>query len=428
MTTQRPSTSQPPADHGDSVPVAPLKGLRVVEIGQILAAPLAGMILGDLGATVIKVERPGSGDPSRSFGPPFIEDSAYYFHSLNRNKKSVVLDLSQESGRAVLYSLLSAADILIHNHVQPVAESLGIDEPTVRLHAPDISYVQIGAREDGTSRSLDMLAQAEAGAMAITGWEGQPPVKSQVPIADITTGLYAAVGALAALRHKYVTGDAGYLAASLFGSTVASLPFHWGSLIDGGGAHRFGNGHPTIVPYNTYESADARHVAMAVVTERQWDACCTALELDSACQAPHLSTNRGRVAARAVIDKSIAAAIQRMPAREATERLTAAGVPVTLVQTLGEVFDAGASAFRTLDTPGGAAVRVPGSPIVSIPPWPRHDAAAPRLGADSRAVLAELGYPGDEIDSLVRAGAVGASDARPPETDAIKEESGAGHE
>lgn len=426
MTSDVPAPDSESAGRAESGPVAPLKGVRVVEIGQVLAAPVAGMILGDLGASVVKVERPGGGDPSRSFGPPFVDGSAYYFHSLNRNKQSLVLDLRGEPGRAVLYSLLSAADILIHNHVQQVAENLGIDEPAVRAHAPEIAYVQIGAHEDGASRSLDMLAQAEAGAMAITGWEGQPPVKAQVPIADITAGLYAAVAALAALRHKYVTGDASHFAASLFGSTIASLPFHWGSLIEGAGDQRFGNGHPSIVPYNTYESADGRHVALAAVTERQWQACCKALVLDGRCLDAGLATNRGRVAARTVIDQGIAAAIGRMRATEAAERLSTAGVPATLVRSLAEVFEDGATAFRSLDVPGADTVRVPGPPIVSIPPWPGPESAAPRLGHDSRAVLAELGYLDNEIESLVRAGVVGTDEASPPETGVMREESGAG--
>jgi crotonobetainyl-CoA:carnitine CoA-transferase CaiB-like acyl-CoA transferase len=390
-----------------------LRGVRVVEIGQVLAAPMAAMALADLGATVIKIEKPHGGDPSRGFGPPFFDGSAYYFHSVNRNKKSVVLDLASAAGRQILYALLKTTDVVIHNHVQPVAEKLGIDEVTIRRIIPEIAYVQIGAHGgDKSQRSLDMLIQAEAGAMALTGWDGSPPVKSQVPIADVTAGLYAAVAALAALRHKYTTGMASSSTTSLFGSVIASLPFHWGSLISGGqGEVRYGNAHAAIVPYNTYKTYDGNHIALAAVTERQWRALTEALQLNELFRSPDLCVNSGRLAARSLIDEAIASKISNLMASETIRELTAVGVPAAQVKSMEDVYRSNGDLFTSIGSENGQLIPVPASPIKVAGTNGAARSGAPRLGQHSRPVLADVGFSSQEIDSFIAAGVVGVSSA-----------------
>jgi len=376
---------------------APLTGIRVVESGQVLAAPLAGMILADLGATVTKIERPVSGDPSRQFGPPFVDGDAYYYHSLNRNKNSRTLDLHEQRDRGSLYSLIAKSDVFIHNHVTTSAARLGIDEKSIRAANPNIIYIEISGYGANDSRdglqSLDMLVQAESGAMAMTGWPDRPPVKSAVPIADVVAGLYAVITALAALHSRLATGEAAQCAVSLLNSTIASLPFHWGALLAGGPEpSRMGNGHPTIVPYNTYLARGGRYVALAVVNERQWRDCCLALNIPALTQNAEFATNAGRVARRQEIDARFGEAIADMNADDVVSALRASNVPASLVRSPAEVISpaGGRAAFVQLfasnDTGDGQAdstlteLLVPGPPYTINGVQPSGHMRGPRLG------------------------------------------------
>jgi crotonobetainyl-CoA:carnitine CoA-transferase CaiB-like acyl-CoA transferase len=381
---------------------APLAGIRVVESGQVLAAPLAGMVFADLGAHVTKIERPLGGDPSRGFGPPFIDGDAYYYHSLNRNKVSLTLDLRTDADRQRLYQLIADSDVFVHNHVEPAARKLGVDESSIRAANPDIIYVAIAAYGGHDSRnelqSLDMLIQAESGAMAMTGWADRPPVKAAVPIADVVAGLYAVITGIASLRARAVTGEAADCSVSLLDSTIASLPFHWGDVFFGGrDPARRGNGHPTIVPYNTYPARAERYVALAVVNERQWQDCCSALGLPLLASDPALQTNAGRVAARDKIDTELSRAIAGRNANDVVAELRAVRVPVSMVRTPSEVIAAMATAqsFVPLpptvapegpaNGPDGADLLVPGPPYTISGVRPVRPQRAPRLGTGARA-------------------------------------------
>jgi crotonobetainyl-CoA:carnitine CoA-transferase CaiB-like acyl-CoA transferase len=319
-----------------------LSGLRILDFSRVLAGPFATMMLADLGAEVIKVERPGVGDETRSWGPPRdTRGRATYFLSVNRNKSSVALDLSTDAGRERAHELVRSAEVIVENFRPGVMDSLGLGWSALRAARPELVYCSITGFGDGEGARLpgyDLLVQALGGLMSITGEPGGEPQKVGVALVDVLTGLYACTGILAALRHRDATGEGQRVQVDLFSCLLASL-VNQGSAYTVAGVvpHRMGNAHPSISPYALYPTGDGE-IVLAVGNDRQFSALCATLGAPELSGDPRFASNPARVAHR---DELRAALVQRLSARSAGEwadALTAARVPAGVVNDIAGAF------------------------------------------------------------------------------------------
>jgi crotonobetainyl-CoA:carnitine CoA-transferase CaiB-like acyl-CoA transferase len=365
----------------------PLDGLRVIDASRVLAGPFATMLLADLGADVVKVEPP-DGDETRGWGPPWWGDPSdrrsAYFASVNRNKRSVVIDLHTDIGRALVHRLLGSADLLVHNYRPATAARLGLDTDGLRARHPRLVLATVsgypGAAADRPA--YDLLAQAVSGLMSVTGDPDGPPTKAGVALLDLIAGLECAVGALAALVGR---GRVGHVDVGLVEAGVTSLVNVLGNhLADGREPTRHGNAHPNIVPYQAFEAADGPMV-VAVGNDAQYARLLAVLDLEP---DPAHATNPQRLAAREVVVGRIGAAIRRRSRSELLDALAAADVPSGPVSTVSEALAAlGGDAW--LEARDG--IRMAPAPIRldgTLPPVRR---APPRLGEHTDEVLAGLG-------------------------------------
>jgi crotonobetainyl-CoA:carnitine CoA-transferase CaiB-like acyl-CoA transferase len=332
--------------------------IRVLDLSRALAGPLAAMTLADLGAHVIKVERPGRGDDTRGWGPPFHEGGlSAYFLSVNRNKLSLALDLGDPRDRATLLDLLATADVLIENFRPGALERLGLDVQELLTRYPTLVWCTISGFGPDVERSgYDLVVQAESGWMSITGQPEGPPIKSGVAITDILAGKDAAIGVLATLlqrEHGPLPAERRRLSVSLFHSAVAALVnVAQNVLVTGSDARRWGNAHPSLVPYQLFETADEAMV-IAVGSDVQWRGLCNALELEDLGADPDLATNAGRVAQRERVVAAIAERLRKHGAEHWMAKLQAAAVPAGVVRSVG-----------------AALKRVPSSRLLGVaPPW-----------------------------------------------------------
>jgi crotonobetainyl-CoA:carnitine CoA-transferase CaiB-like acyl-CoA transferase len=329
----------------------PLSGTVVVDLSRALAGPHAGMMLGDLGARVIKVETPGTGDDTRGWGPPFVapegagpdgsQRQSTYFLSCNRNKESVALDLKSENGRTVLEALVGRADVLLENFRPGVLDRLGFS--TSRLHDlnPRLVVLSIsGFGHDGPEggrAGYDQIAQGEAGLMSLTGSGPDDPQRVGVPIGDLLAGMYGAYGVLAALLDRERTGRGQVVRASLLSAIVGVHAFQgtrWTVAGEVGRAQ--GNHHPSIAPYGLFHCADGA-VQIAVGSEGLWRKFCAEFGLDP--DAPGMATNAERVASRDAVIRVVEGAFASSATADLLPRLAAAGIPAGKVRTLDEVYE-----------------------------------------------------------------------------------------
>jgi crotonobetainyl-CoA:carnitine CoA-transferase CaiB-like acyl-CoA transferase len=342
----------------------PLSGIRVLDLTRVLAGPLSTMLLGDLGADVIKVERPGRGDDTRGWGPPFDArgESAYYL-SVNRNKYSIALDLGSERDRGTAISLLSEADVVVENFLPGTLDRFGLtSEDALRRH-PELIWCTITGFGGGSQRpGYDFVIQAESGWMAITGEPSGEPVKSGIALADLIAGKDATIAILAALVGRARKAPAErHLVVSLAESARAALVnVAQNALVSGEEAGRWGNAHANLVPYQLFRALD-RPIVVAVGNDEQWIACTKALELPALGQDTELSTNRGRLANRARIVSVMQTQLGRRPASEWLGALAAANVPSGIVKTVLEAIeDAGdASPLSGMPSSVGGRKRLP---------------------------------------------------------------------
>ncbi len=350
----------------------PLAGLKVVELARILAGPWAGQLLADLGAEVIKVERPGSGDDTRSWGPPFVtgpdgEDlSAAYFHACNRGKKSVAIDIESESGREQVRALAAGADVVIENFKVGGLARYGLDFSSLSTINPGLIYCSItGFGQTGPYASragYDFIIQGMGGAMSLTGEPDGAPQKAGIAYADIFTGLYSTVAILAALRERDRTGIGAHIDMALLDTQVAVLAnqaLNW--MISGKVPHRMGNGHANLVPYQAFKVADGE-VIVAVGNDRQFARLCQILGLAELAQHERFRTNPARVANRAALIPLLESAMRTRGRQEFSGALEAAGIPAGPINTVDAVFADPHVVARGLQLQGS----IPGlpSPIV----------------------------------------------------------------
>ncbi len=354
----------------------PLTGIRVLDLTRVLAGPLCTMALGDLGADVIKVERPGTGDETRGWGPPFdAAGQSAYFLAVNRNKLSVALDLELDDDRGVLLHLLTDADVVVDNFLPGTLERRGLDPlALLRSHPRLIWCTLTGFDSDPSRPGYDFVVQAESGWMAITGEPEGDPMKIGVALADVVAGKDAAVAILGSLvgRATERSAEERRLTVSLAHSAVAALVnVAQNTLVSGAEPIRWGNGHPNLVPYQLFEAED-RPLALAVGNDAQWLACCRALGLDREAADPRLATNAGRVRHRAEVVSAVATALRGRQAADWLARLRDGGVPAGVVRRVSEALaEVAADAGHGISPRSPASVRRP-------PPHLNQDGAAVR--------------------------------------------------
>lgn len=394
--------------HGAAHP-GPLSGVRVLDLSRVLAGPYAAMVLSDLGADVIKVERPGAGDDTRGWGPPFHGTDATYFLSINRNRRALALDLTDPAGREVVACLARHADIVLENYLERNLTALGL--AAVRDACQETTWVSVrGAGSDGPDAALpgyDVMAQARSGLMHVTGQPDGPATKVGVAITDVVAGLHAAVAALAGLsasaRGAVV---APRIEVPLLETTLAALVNQAANhLIAGRDPARLGNDHPNLAPYGPLPCAD-RDLVLGAGNDRQFASLAAVLGLPD---EPRFRTNASRVAHRSELHEALGAALRTRTAAAWSVELGAAGVPCTVVQSVSEAFAdqqvAATDLVQTVEHPAGP-VRLVGSPFRIDGARPRVRSAPPSLGRDTDEILTGLGVDQATVAALRTEGVV----------------------
>lgn len=379
-----------------------LAGVKVLDLSRILAGPTCTQLLGDMGASVLKIENPVTGgDDTRQWGPPYVTDAdgnpsdlSAYFMSANRNKKSVAVDITTTEGQATIRRLAAEADILIENFKPGGLAKYGLDYATLSQDLPGLVYCSIsGYGQTGPNSSkpgYDLMAQGYGGIMSLTGEPTGAPMKVGVGIADVMCGMYATVGILAALRHAERTGEGQQIDIALVDAQVSWLINEGVNYLTSGNVpQRRGNGHPNIVPYDVYETSDG-HVILAVGNDSQFTRFCGFLRLDDLPNDPRFATNPARLEHRDALNAILRPALLTHDTETVIRELEALKVPVGPVQTLDQVFDSDQVAAREMQIDMDAApgpVHLIGNPLnfSRTPVTYRH--APPTFGADTDAVL-----------------------------------------
>jgi formyl-CoA transferase len=393
----------------------PLEGLRVVDLTRVLSGPYCTMQLGDLGAEVIKVEQPGKGDDTRAFAPPYQGDQAAYFLSVNRNKKSITLDMKSAAGKEVLWRLIDKSDILVENFRPGAMDRLGFGYEAVRRRRPAMVYASIsGFGSSGPQKDrpgYDVIVQGEAGVMDLTGPREGAPYKVGTAIGDLVSGLYAAQGILAALLTAKATGRGQHVGISMYEAVASLLTFNASIYFaTGDSPRRRGNEHPTIVPYETFEAADG-WINLGVANDDLWQRFCRAAEAPDLAANPRFAKAADRVRNREVLVPLVRALIRQRTRDEWMARLEAAGVPSGAIRTVGEACDGDLLKARGMiaemkHASAGVVKAVKNAVHLSATPLDAY-VAPPRLGQHTREVLTGLlGYGPAECDELVRDGVV----------------------
>lgn len=384
---------------------AALAGIRVLDLSRVLAGPWSTQILADLGADVVKVEAPGRGDDTRAWGPPFLKGadgqdeigtSAYYL-AANRNKRSIAVDFADPAGAALLRELAMKADIVIENFKVGGLKKYGLDWESLRAVKPGLVYCSVtGFGQTGPYASrggYDFVAQGMGGFMAITGEEGGQPLRAGVAMADVTTGLYATISILAALRHAERTGEGQHIDISLLDTQIACLAnqaMNW--LVGGVDPGRLGNRHPTVVPYKTFDVADGT-IIIAIGNDGQFRAFCALMGVPQLAQDERFVTASARLINRDAIEAEVQRLVANEPGLPLIDRLAAAGVPAGPVNKVSEVF---ADPFITARNVVHDFVRADGAHIPSVA-FPGKLSATPatmrrpppRVGEDEQSILAD---------------------------------------
>ncbi|HUG87610.1 MAG TPA: CoA transferase [Actinomycetota bacterium] len=363
----------------------PLEGVRVADLSRVLAGPLCTMVLADLGADVVKVERPGVGDETRSWGPPFVGEDAAYFLSVNRGKRSVELDLKAEEGSRAARELILRSDVLVENFRPGTMERLGLDPESLRAEHPGLvvcSITAMGERADPRAAGYDLVMQAMTGLMSVTGPAGGEPTKVGVALLDVIAGLYAATGIAAALRERERTGRGRHVSVSLFDAGVAALVNQAANHLLGQEVPGpMGNAHPNIAPY---ESLRARGgpLILAAANDGLFARACEVLGRPALPADPRFARNADRVRNRTALREVLEEALATRTPDEWVRRLIEAGVPAAPVRDLAAVFgsEEGRAAIQDIEDPVRGLLRLVRSPILIDGADPTATRPPPLLG------------------------------------------------
>lgn len=392
-----------------------LSGVRIVDLTRMLAGPYASMLLADLGAEVIKIEDTRGGDPTRKIGPPFVQGESGYFMGVNRNKRSVALDLRTEEGRRVLYDLVRVSDVVFNNFRPGTMERLGCSHETLSEINPRIIYCSLtGFGETGPFRdrpAFDLAIQAVSGAMSITGEPGRPPVRMGVPMGDLGGSLFCAFAISAALYARDKTGQGQYLDVGLMDCMISLLTYvgqyH---LIDGKVPGPIGSAHQSVVPYRAFATKDI-YIVVAVFVDKFWCAFCKVLGIDELADDPRFADNGQRREHREELDDILERIFVTKSGDEWVKLLSDAGVPCSPINTLDRVFSEPQVATRDMlvetEHPRAGRIRSIGNPVKTTASAERRSAAAPLLGQHTDEVLREvLKYAPKRILELRKEGVI----------------------
>jgi crotonobetainyl-CoA:carnitine CoA-transferase CaiB-like acyl-CoA transferase len=395
--------------------------LRVLDMTRVLAGPWCTQLLADLGADVVKVERPGSGDDTRAWGPPYLRDAAgrdtaeaAYYLAANRNKRSITVDITHPQGQAIVRALAAQADVLVENYKVGQLAGYGLDYAALSAVNPRLVYCSItGFGQDGPHAAragYDFIIQAAAGFMSVTGERDGAPQKAGVAISDVMTGLYAAAAILAALAHRERSGRGQHLDLALYDvmlATLANMTTNY--LTTGRAPGRSGNAHPNIVPYQVFDAADGALV-VAVGNDAQYVRFCEVIGAPALGRDARYARNADRVRNRDELVPQLAERVRLRPVADWISALDAAGVPCGPINDLAQAFADPQVAARGLrvDLPHPLAGRVAlaGNPIHASETPPVYERAPPLLGEHTDEVLRDLGYDAAAISALRAAGAV----------------------
>jgi len=389
-----------------------LDSIRVLELSEALAGPYCAMLLGDFGADVIKLERPGSGDQSRGWGPPFVGTESAYFLVANRNKRSIAVNFDQPRGAEILQRLVAASDVLITN--QPSLDSLqrrGLDPAALGAKYPRLIHCSItgyGFTGPKAGRpGYDIIAQAEAGVMSFTGEPGGVPMRFPIAIADMTCGIYGAMGILAALYSREKTGRGQFLDMALFDSQLTWLANVGSNYLNANQEPTpWGNAHPSIVPYEVFQGSDRRHFVVGVGTAALWKRFAEMLGNAQLAADPRYTSNALRTENRADLIATLQKLFQQAPAGEWLRRLAEADVPAAAIHSVREaVNDAQTIARRSivqLEHPALGTVRSIANPVHFSTTPVSYRLPPPLLGEHTGEILRGLQYSADEVQAAVK--------------------------
>src|SRR5262245_10128043 len=385
----------------------PLAGLRVLELARILAGPWAGQVLADLRGDVIKVERKGTGDDTRGWGPRFVEGiddnhiGSAYFHSTNRGKRSIELDFESRDGRRIVRKLAAQSDVLIENFKVGGLAKFGLDYKSLAPECPKLIYCSVtGFGQNGpyaARAGYDLMAQGMGGFMSLTGMADGEPTRSGVPVSDIFTGVYSVIGILAALQQRQRTGKGCYVDTALVDSTVGVLANQGLNYLVGGKVpSRIGNAHPNIVPYQVFPVADG-YIIIATGNDSQYVKLCGVLGAPELAKDPKYIDNKARLASRAELVDKVSALTVKFNMQDLAGKLEAVGVPAGPINNLDQVFDDPHVKHRgmklDLPVPEAKAGTIPGvrTPIMFDGKPAASPNPAPKLGQHTAEILKEIG-------------------------------------
>jgi crotonobetainyl-CoA:carnitine CoA-transferase CaiB-like acyl-CoA transferase len=394
----------------------PLEGLRVLDLSRVLAGPYCTMVLGDLGAEVIKVERPGAGDDLRGWGPPFgpTGDSTYYY-AANRNKRGIAIDLATEEGRETVRRIARSSDVVVENFRVGMLDAMGLGLSAMREENPKLvtcSITAYGSEGPWAQRpGYDVMIQAMSGLMSVTGEPDGRPMRVGVAIVDLATGIYAATAILAALRARETSGQGQHVDLSLLESSLAILPnLVAGYLIDGEVPARHGTGHPNATPYGVFETRDS-HVVLAIGNDTHWRKLCIALGHPEVADDVRLTRMADRMTHRVEVESNVRDWCAALTSAELSALLTEHDVPHGPVNTVPEILahEQVVALGLVEDRPLAPGITAPGlrAPFRFSTDERTEHLPPPAVGADTDAILSGLGFSPAEIDALRAAGALG---------------------
>ncbi len=392
----------------------PLENIKVLDLSRALAGPYCTLMLADMGADVLKIEQPGRGDDTRGWGPPFVNGESAYFLSVNRNKKSLTLNLKEEEGKKIFYSLSETADVIVENFRPGTTEKLGVSYEDIRNLSERIVYCSIsGFGQSGPYKlrpGYDLILQGMGGLMTMTGEEKRPPVKIGVAITDIAAGMFAAYGILAALYTREKTGKGQYVDISMLDCQVSWLTYQAGNFFATGvSPKRLGSAHPTIVPYQAFETKSG-YINVAVGSEKLWQNFCSAVGHEELTDDPKYKTNRDRVENRKELISLLQKIFSEKPTEEWLKAFHERGVPAGPIYTFDQIFSDPQVLHRNMlvemDHPVAGEIKQTGVPVklsetpgsIELPP--------PLLGEHTEEILRRLNYTDSETKVLREKGVI----------------------